>query len=226
MTMENVPRVIKAERDLTGLLTIKFEDLDPEAKEKEFTKAFSELRAGISWPIRAVPGYLCVLGLFAGMQFGTEQSSMLVYEAKYQDAMELMTDAYNRARDLRFQVFYTDCSKPEWKGFMHEFTKKVHGNMGGRDIRLKQSPFPNDFALGKDLIRRIGAQKGFILPTSALLTEQIGNVRAADMDSDHPEYTFPAVNAFRYLIVGWESDQWAQRTRRAVEPESSPLGWA
>ena len=223
--MKNLPKVLKAERDLGGQLTIKFEDLDPGAKDKEFTHAFSEIRAGIAWPFRSVPGYLCVLGLFAGARFGSEKATMLIYEAKYLDAMELMTDAYNKARDLRFNVFYTDCSKVEWRGFIHEFSKKIMRGLGGRDIRLKQSPFPNDFVYGKDKIKEIMIRKGFVLPTAARLTEQLGNIRSADLDTDHPEYTFPAVNAFRYLVVGWENDLSAKRSGRS-ENEISPLGWA
>jgi hypothetical protein len=222
--MKYLPKILKAEKDLTGLLTINFQDQDPEAKEKEFAKAFSELRAGISWPFRAVDGYMCILGVLAGTRFGAEKAAMLVYEARYDDAMQLMTDAYNKAHDLRFQLFYTDCLKQEWRGFIHEFSKKVSRGLAGRNVRLRQSPFPNDFVLGKDLIRRTAAAKGFILPTVGILTDQLTNIRPEDLDTDHPEYAFPAVNAFRYLIVGWENDLAPSMGYRR-EPEISPLGW-
>jgi hypothetical protein len=224
--MINMPKIVKAERDLTGRLAIKFEDVDPGAKEKEFTKAFSELRGGISWPIRSVPGYFCVLGLFAGTKFGTENSTMLVYEQQFGNALELMTDAYNKAHDLRFQVFYSHCSRPDWMGFVNEFERKIRGGLGGRDIRLKDSPFPNDFVLGKDIIKRLAGQKAFALPTASLLRHQLTDIRPADLDADCPEYKFPAVNAFRYLVVAWERASWAQRIGAGEERQISPLGWS
>ena len=46
--MINIPEIVKAQRDLMGQLAITFKD----DEGKEFVKAFSELRAGISWPIR------------------------------------------------------------------------------------------------------------------------------------------------------------------------------
>ena len=224
--MINMPKIKKAERDLTGRLAITFEDLDPGAKEKEFVKAFSELRGGVSWPIRSVPGYYCVLGLFAGMRFSTENSTMLVYEKQFSNALELMTDAYNTAHDLRFQVFYGDRTKVEWHGFVNEFERKIRGGLQGRDIRLKDSPFPNDFVLGKDIIRRLVAQKAFVLPNDSLLRKQLLEIRPADLDTDHPEYKFPAVNAFRYLVVAWEKTSWAQRVGGGEERQISVLGWS
>lgn len=226
--MKNMPKLIKAERDLTGLLTVKFEDQDPGTREKEITRTFAEIRAGIAWPFRAVPGYTCILGHFAAVPWGAEKSTMLLYEAKYPDASQLMNDAYNKARDLRFQVFYTDCQKIEWRGFIYEFGKKIQQGLGGRDIRLKHSPFPNDFVLGKDRIKRLIEKKAVILPTAAILTEQLGNIRTTDLDTEHPEYNFPAVNAFRYLIVGWQTDLENQRTggRADSRTDLSPLGWA
>ena len=70
------PRPQKAQRDLTGLLTVTFRNMDD---GKEFIKAFSELRAGVSWPIRAVRGYLCVLGLLAGKAFGKYRKTMSTF---------------------------------------------------------------------------------------------------------------------------------------------------
>ena len=132
---------------------------------------------------------------------------MLVYESEYPDSLELMTDAYNRAHDLRFQTFYTDRQKLDWKGFNFDFEKKIRGGLGGRDIRLKHSPFANDFVLGKDTIRRFGGQKAFFdLPRASILVDQLSNIQPQDMDTDHPEYKFHAINAFRYLLVAWRHE--------------------
>ena len=219
------PRPQKAQRDLTGLLTVTFRNMDD---GKEFIKAFSELRSGISWPIRAVRGYLCVIGVLAGQVFAKENSLMLVYESEYPDSLELMTDAYNRAHDLRFQTFYTDRRKVDWKGFNFDFEKKIRGGLGGRDIRLKHSPFAEDFVLGKDTIRRFGAQKAFFdLPRASILVDQLSNIQPQDMDTDHPEYRFHAINAFRYLLVGWgHEDAVAGGKGPRDERQTTVAGWS
>ena len=224
--MIEMPKFLKAERDMAGQLAIKFEDLDPGAKDKEFTKCFTELRAGISWPIRAVPGYLCVLGLFAGVKFGTPNSLMLVYEKEFAGAADLMTDAYNKAHDLRFGVFYSDLGRPEWQGFISEFNRKVRTGLGAREVRLKHSPFPTDFVLGKDRIVHFINQKAFVMPTKSNLCRHLLEVRPADLETDHPEYKFPSVNAFRYLIVAWERTAGTARVNPGEERQVTVKGWS
>ena len=218
------PRPQKAQRDLTGLLTVTFHNMDD---GKEFTKAFTELRAGVSWPIRSIRGYMCILGVLAGKAFGKENSLMLVYESDYPDSLELMTDAYNRAHDLRFQTFYTDRQKLDWKGFNFDFERKIRGGLGGRDIRLKHSPFAGDFVLGKDTIRRIAGQKAFFdLPRASLLVDQLSNIQPEDMDTDHPEYKFHAINAFRYLLVAWSHENSPAAKGLRDERQTTVMGWA
>ena len=167
--MINVPEIVKAQRDLTGQLAITFKD----DEGKEFVKAFSELRAGISWPIRALPGYMAILGLYSGAVFGKPDSLMLLYEKEYSNSIELMTDAYNRANDLRFQLFYTNRQKAEWDGFNYEFQRKIRGGLGSRDIRLNHSPFAADFMMGKDTIKRLAQEKALHIPTASLFMRQI-----------------------------------------------------
>ncbi len=224
--MKNTPKILKAERDLTGRLTIDFEDLDEDAKEKKFTKAFEELRAGISWPIRRVQGSAVILGLYSGCRFGSEGSSMLVYEKKYDTAPELIQDLYNRAHDLRFQVFHTDPLRPEWKGFVHEFQKRIRLGLGGRDMRIIPSPFPNDFILGKDIILRLIRSKAFDLPTASLLRQELAAISPDDLDAENPEYKYPLANAFRYLAVAWQENAYRGKVKVPTGPDVGPLGWA
>jgi hypothetical protein len=222
--MNSLPEFKKAQRDLSGLLAMTFLNKDD---GKEFTKAFTELRAGISWPIRSVPGYLCILGLYAGARFGAENSLMLVYEKEYKNAVDLMTDAYNRAAEMRFQRFYTDRQHPHWKGFDFEFNRKIRVGLGSRDIRILHSPFATDFVMGKDVIRRLGGAKAFELPGSLLL-DQLRDMNPADMEHEHPEYKFFAVNGFRFLVVSWDMqvNSSAGRMLSGAEREIPVAGWS
>ena len=134
--MINVPEIVKTQRELTGRLAVTFKD----DEGKEFVKAFSELRAGISWPIRDLPAYMAILGLYSGAVFGKPDSLMLLYEKEYPDSILLMTDAYNRANDLRFQLFYTNRNKTAWDGFNHQFQKRDPGR--SRIEGHQAQPFP------------------------------------------------------------------------------------
>jgi hypothetical protein len=222
--MTSMPEFKKARRELTGHLALTFLNKD---NNQEFTKAFTELRAGISWPIRSVPGYLCVLGLYYGTKFGVENSLMLVYEKHYPNAVDLMTDAYNRAAEMRFQRFYTDRQHPHWRGFDFEFNRQIRVRLGNRDTRLLHSPFASDFIMGKDVIRRLAGAKAIEMPGS-VLRDQLRDMTAADLEKEHPEYKFYAINGFRFLLVAWDMqvNNSAGRMFGDAEQEIPVAGWA
>jgi hypothetical protein len=221
-----MPEIKKVQRDLMGQFTVTFIDKDD---GKEFTKAFTELRGGICWPVRAFPGYLCILGLFAGAAFGKENSLMLVYEKQYENAIELMSDAYNRAADLRFQKFYTNLQVSDWQGFNFEFNRKIRSNLGARDIRLLGSPFASDFVYGKDVIKRLAGGKAFLIPSGSLLMGQLREMTPEDLDADRAGEKFCALNGFRFLLVAWDILVNATARRQGSadgERTASVLGWS
>jgi len=221
--MTKVPEIVKAQRDLTGQLGITFKD----DEGKEFVKFFSELRAGISWPIKALPGYMAILGLYSGAVFGKPESLMLLYEKEYSNSIALMTDAYNRANDLRFQLFYTNRQKGEWNGFNYEFQRKIRGGLGARDIRLNHAPFAQDFMMGKDIIKRLGQEKALHVPTASLFYKQILDFGPESMKSDYPEHEFHAINGVRYALVAWDLQSNGQgRTSSGGGRKTSVQGWA
>ena len=221
--MIQVPPIVKAQREITGQLAITFKD----DEGKELVKAFSELRAGLSWPIRSLPGYMAILGLYSGAAFGKPDSLMLLYEKEYSNSIELMTDAYNRAHDLRFQLFYTNRQKPDWDGFNYEFQRKIRSGLGSRDIRLNHSPFAADFMMGKDTIKRLGQGKVLDVPKASLFFKQILDFSADRMNTDHPEYEFHAINGVRYVLVAWDLQNKAQgKTSGEGERKISVEGWA
>ena len=51
-----------------------------------------------------------------------------------------MTDAYNRAHDLRFQLFYTNRQKDEWDGFNYEFLRKIRSGLGSTGHKAQSFP--------------------------------------------------------------------------------------
>jgi len=219
---QQVPEIIKAERDLTGLTAITFKG-DPE----NIIKAFSDIRAGISWPVRALPGYLCILGLLSGAQVGQEGPLMLIYEREYLTSNELMSDAYNRANDLRFHRFYSDLKASEWQGFNFEFQRKVRHGLGARDIRLEHSYLAHDFGFGLHTIKRLSLARAFILPQTGILIEQLRQMTPDNLETDRPEYKFAAVNAFRFVVVAFDKfKNPVGKTQGTQEREISVKEWA
>jgi hypothetical protein len=222
--MINMPQIQKAQRDLMGQIAVTFKGDDG----KEFERYFSEMRAGISWPIRDLPGYVAILGLFSGAIFGKADSLMLVYEKEYRDSVELITDAYNKANDLRFRIFYTNLKHPEWRGYNDDFYRKIRSGLGARDIRLMHSRYENEFSRGKDVINRLASENAFHIPSASLLMTQLRNMKPKHMQTENPEHIFHAVNGFRYLLVQWELEKDSRRvqTPREEERKITVKGWA
>ena len=222
--MINMPEILKAQRDLMGQIAVTFVGDDG----KEFERYFSEMRAGISWPIRDLPGYMAILGLFSGGIFGKADSLMLVYEKEYRDSVELITDAYNKANDLRFRIFYTNLKHPEWRGYNDDFQRKIRSGLGARDIRLMHSCYENEFSRGKDVINRLASENAFHIPSASLLMTQLRNMKPKHMQTENPEHIFHAVNGFRYLLVQWELEKDFRRlqTPREEERKITVKGWA
>ncbi len=224
--MIQMPEIKKTERDLMGQFTIDFVNKDD---GKEFTNAFTELRAGISWPIQEFPGYMCVLGLFSGAVFGTENTLMLVYEREYENAVQLMTDAYNCAADLRLTKIHTNCQLPDWKGYNLEFDRKIRSKLGARGLRLHHSPFAEKFAYGKDYIKRLANEKALVIPSDSLLMTQLRGITPDDLRGDRAGERFHAINGFRFLIVAWDLEVNAAAGRQGPsnqDARESVLGWS
>jgi hypothetical protein len=224
--MINMPQIVKTQRELTGEFSVTFKSGDGEGKE--FTKAFSEIRAGVSWPIRLLPGYIAIIGLYAGSIFGKENSHMLIYEREYPSSIELMTDAYNRANDLRFHHFYTDMQNTAWQGFNIDFQKRIRTGLGSKDIRIIHSPFAQDFIIGKDVIKRMAGQKALNIPSASILMNQLRNMTPQDLDCERPDQKFHAINALRYVLVAWDQMKSRPRgeSRGEKERSISVEGWA
>lgn len=218
--MIEMPEILKAERDLAGNLAVHFKDDDG----KEVVKAFSEIRAGVSWPIRSMKGYLAILGLYSGAMLGNADSLMHIYEKEYLNSIDLMTDAYNRAHDLRFQLFYTDRQRGEWDGFNFEFQRKIHGGLGARDIKLNHSPFAPDFMMGKDTIKRFVEKKAINIPLASLLMRQLMDFGPKSMKTEHPEHEFHALNGVRYVLVAWDLQRKGIASSQGVR-KTSVAGW-
>jgi hypothetical protein len=151
---------------------------------------------------------------------------MLLYEREYPDSILLMTDAYNRASDLRFQLFYTNRQKTIWEGFNYEFQRKIRGALGSRDIRLNHSPFADDFLMGKDVIKRMAMGKALQIPSASLFMRQILDFGPERMKTEHPEHEFHAINGVRYILVAWDLQKGIQgKTSGDGDRKSTVEGW-
>ena len=219
-----LPEILKAERNLMGSISIKFK-----GEQGEFEKAFSDIRAGISWPIKALPGYVCILGLLAGTSHPAPASLVLLYEKEYPSYTDLLSDAYNRAHDLRFNLFLTDTGAVQWQAFNTEFSRRVRSLSSTTQIRLRHSYMAHDFRMGLDTVNRLGTAGAFVLPKTGILAGQLKDMRPDSLDVDRPEHKFHAVNGFRFVVMELERERAKKaQVRRAGEPErqGDVKGWA
>ena len=55
--------------------------------------------------------------------------------------------------------------------------------------------------------RRAGAFASDAIPSESILSEQLGRITDEDL-RDNPEMRFHAINAFRYVVGGFEKNRW------------------
>jgi hypothetical protein len=222
--MINLPQIVKAERDLTGAVSIRFK-----GEDGEFENSFRDIRAGVSWPIKALKGYMCIVGLLSATSIAGRASLMLIYEKEYGSYTDLLADAYNKAHDLRFNQFYTDTGAVDWQGFCMEFNRRVKTLTGAQAIRLHHSYMAHDFRIGLDTVNRLGAAGSFVLPKTGILAGQLKEMRPESLDVDRPEHHFNAINGFRYVVMEFERER-SKRVHGKAAPAPARTvdvkGWA
>lgn len=209
--MTTISTIIKAKRDLIGLVTIDFKD----SEGKEFNKTFTHIKAGICWPLRDKPGYVCIVGLLSGAQIGQKDSMMLIYEREYKTNTDMMLDISNLARDLRISELLTDRKHHEFQAYNSDFDKYIKAGLP--DLRLTNDRFASDFQYGLNVIRRWAKDMVIKLPVQSKLAVQLHNISLKDLESERPDLKFNAVNAFRYLVCSYE--------RQKIRPYSEQLGF-
>ena len=219
---EFVPEIIRAERDLQGGVALYFKE-PVRGEDKDLS--FSLIQAGIAWPVRDKPGYVCIIGLLAGAKPCSPGSMMLIWEKEYSSYIDLTKEVLNKARDLRFLNFWTDRRHPDWSGFNFHFIQFAR-SMG--DIRLWHSPFAEDFQFGVDITQRWGNDRVIDLPANSILLKQLLQMQPSDLAGERPGEKFNAVNAYRLLVAAYEKV--AMRTPEMMPREServaTPEGWA
>jgi hypothetical protein len=214
------PKIIKREKDLTGNTTLTFQSGD----DKPYDRSFSDMRGGLSWPIRDKGGFLVVLGLLNGAKPGAANAIDLIYEAEFKTSDEVAKGAYNKALDLSFSTFYTDLTAREWNGFNFDFKQYLVKLWGGAAMRILHSPLAHDFMIGLDVLKRYGKAKGLVMPEESLALRQLREIQPDDLKKERPELEFNAVNALRYAVVSYD------RIKPSDPPkdqrEISVKGWA
>jgi hypothetical protein len=71
------------------------------------------------------------------------------------------------------------------------------------------APFGGEFQVGVGIIegwRRAGAFASDAIPPKSILSEQLGKITDEDL-RDNPEMRFHAINAFRYVVGGFEKNR-------------------
>lgn len=225
MTMGTLPEILKSTRDFSGSVSVEFKAQDP-GKENE-KRNFQLIRGGISWPVRALPAYLCILGWYSGTLAGGEKSIRLLYEYRFPSFTSLMVAAANLAKDLRFTEFYSDLMKPEWGAFHDSFQRLIQHSREFGEVRLRHAPFADDFIYGTGILQNWLRARTLHMPASCIFRSQLLSVKEEDLKMEKPEHRFEAINAMRYLAMAFEKDKEKVLASRNPFPEASASsdGW-
>ena len=220
--METLPEIVKCQRDFAGSVSVEFKGEPGKANEK---RNFEIIRGGISWPIRSLPAYLCVIGQYSGVLPGAPLSIRLLLEMQFPTTENLLIAAANVAKDLRFSEYYTDLLRPEWAGFRSRFRAYIQQSREFREIRLLHSPHADDFVFGFDLLKK-WLDKGVLeWPTRSIVRHQAQSLTNEDLQSDNPENKFDGINGLRYVAVSFDQPR-KPRGKDTIDQGDVNLAWS
>lgn len=182
--------------------------------------AYTVVRGGLSLPTDSSRAYYCIFGEQYDWYYDyrhreTRRPLKFLAEGDAESLDRLFEELLDDAMLLGCRTCYTDSDQEDYINYLHD-------RMHGRNISLSfdAAPYAGQFELGVGLIdgwRKAGAFRNAGIPSESILSEQMGRITRDDL-SDNPEIRFPAVNALRYLIGGFERNPWrptrGQRRRR------------
>jgi hypothetical protein len=173
-------------------------------------EAYAGIRGGVSWPNHLAPGYYCIFGEAYNRHYDyrhreTRRPLRFLAEGEAETLERLFDSMTDDAAVLGCKTFYVDLDREDHADFFRSCMD------GGRfHVSLAMAPFAGDFQVGVGLIegwRHTGAFRDAGLPPESILSDQLRKITKEDLVGS-PEINFYAVNAFRYLVGGFEKNPW------------------
>lgn len=191
--------VIKAGRNENGITTHTIA-----TKGGEKILRYHDIRAGLSWPTEAAPGYYCILGeQYQDVQRfeGLERRGELLLLAEHEFAGISLNELFAKLTDdtsmLECRSIYTD-TEEAFRGHVEaywEFSYKAGVKAGN----LTQAPYTGNFLLGVSWIQDWAKSGLLSIPETSLVYSQLKTISKADL-AESPETRFYAINALRFVV--------------------------
>lgn len=191
--------VTKGERADNGMITHNIV-----TKGDDKVLHYLDVRAGLSWPTEAAPGYYCVLAekytetyRFDGMNRRGELRLLVEREFNGISLNDLFAQLTDDTAMLECRSIYTDIEEP-FEGHVEAFWEFVH-KKGVKVGSLTPAPYVNNFLLGISWIQDWARDGLLSVPETTVAYSQLKTISKADL-AESPEERFPAINALRFVL--------------------------
>jgi len=220
--------VIKAERADNGMITHTIV-----TKSEDKVLYYHDVRAGLSWPTEAAPGYYCILGekytetyRFEGMNRRGELRLLVEREFNGISLNDLFAQLTDDTAMLECRSIYTDTEEP-FKGHVEAFWEFVY-KKGVKVGSLTPAPYVGNFLLGISWIQDWAKEGLLSVPETSIAYSQLKTISKADL-AESPEERFPAINALRFVVGAFHKYQpglarFAPKRSRYAAPRRASLG--
>jgi len=195
--------VTKAERADDGMIT---HTIITKADDKVLY--YHDVRAGLSWPTEAAPGYYCILGekfsetyRFEGMNRRGELRLLVEREFDGISLNDLFAQLTDDTSILECRSIYTDTEEP-FEGHVETFWEFVQ-KKGVKVGSLTQAPFVDNFLLGISWIQDWVKGGLLSIPETSVAYSQLKTISKPDL-AESPEEKFPAINALRFVVGSFQ----------------------
>jgi len=194
MEEEIMSKIIKIEvDDRNGLTCIHYED--------GYRHYYEDIRIGLSWPVKNIPGYYCIFGqVNYANEFGKKPVRYFT-EKDSKDIISLFNHMSDYASLLKAKRIYTDLGGEfeEYREIISEYCSEndLHG------LHLKQAPWANNFHYSvRALIQEYRDTKAMEYPENTTLGEQVNSITEDDHDPERFD-KFYAVKALKYVLASF-----------------------
>ena len=178
-------------------------------------RIYRDVRAGLTWPSRDAPGYFIILGQLPHRNEMKERPLVFIKEKISEDLRDLFQSLSDAAQMFLCEDAYTDLSNKEYEGYVQMFRDFCSKNEIRR-LYLQEAPYISNFQYGLHLIKEMLGNYALEIDKQTIAGQQLGQIPKGD-PGEHPEETFWAVNALRYVVGAYKKSSSSNMTQEKAD---------
>lgn len=164
-------------------------------------RSYRDVRAGLTWPCGNAPGYFIILGQLPYKNELGERELTFLKEGVAENLKNLFQSLSDAAQMLLSENIYTNLS-PDFDGYVQMFMDFCSKNEIRR-LYLQEAPWISNFQYGLYLAHEFLGNYALEIDKQTIAGQQLGQIPKGD-PGEHPDQTFWAVNALRYLVGAYK----------------------